>query len=62
MNSFKGITTLWPKVKVPHGCAEAANRGLNMQQGQDLQLESQTKWTCQAYLNHVPVFVLVPFY
>lgn len=43
MNSFKGITTLLPKVKVLHGCAEAAKSGLNRQLGKDLkELKSQT--------------------
>lgn len=52
MNSFKGITTLSPTVKVLRGCAEAAKRGLNRQLGQDLQLKSQTDWTSLVYLNH----------
>lgn len=56
MNSFKGITTLSPKVKVAHGCAEAANSGLKTRQGQDPQLKSQTDqsdWTGPVYLNHI---------
>lgn len=40
MNSFKGITTLLPKAKVLHGCAEAAESSLNWNLGQDLRLKS----------------------